>query len=39
MSGETGEAPPAHVERAFRRYLEWGVLAHGFVRAYCKAPM
>lgn len=34
-SGETGEAPPAHVERTFRRYLECGILAHGFARAYC----
>ena len=34
-SGEGGEAPPAHVERTFRRYLECGILAHGFARAYC----
>jgi hypothetical protein len=34
-SGEAGEAPPAHVERIFRRYLECGILAHGFARAYC----
>lgn len=34
-SGEDGEAPPAHVERTFRRYLECGILAHGFARAYC----
>jgi hypothetical protein len=34
-SGEDGEAPPAHVERSFRRYLECGILAHGFARAYC----
>jgi hypothetical protein len=34
-SGENGEAPPAHVERTFRRYLECGILAHGFARAYC----
>jgi hypothetical protein len=33
--GEDGEAPPAHVERTFRRYLECGILAHGFARAYC----
>jgi len=26
---------PAHVEREFRRYLEWGILAHGFARARC----
>jgi hypothetical protein len=34
-SGEDGEAPPDHVERTFRRYLECGILAHGFARAYC----
>ena len=34
-SGEDGEAAPAHVERTFRRYLECGILAHGFARAYC----
>ena len=34
-AGEYGEAPPAHVERTFRRYLECGILAHGFARAYC----
>ncbi len=33
-SGEDGEAPPAHVERTFRRYLECGIFAHGFARAY-----
>ncbi len=27
--------PPAYVERTFRRYLECGILAHGFARAYC----
>jgi hypothetical protein len=26
---------PAHVERAFRRYLECGILAYGFARARC----
>ena len=34
-SGEDGEAPPTHVEHTFRRYLECGILAHGFARAYC----
>ena len=34
-SGEGGEAPLAHVVRTFRRYLECGILAHGFARAYC----
>jgi len=26
---------PAHVEREFRRYLDCGILAHGFARARC----
>ena len=26
---------PAHAERELRRYLECGILAHGFARAYC----
>ena len=26
---------PDHVEREFRRYLECGILAHGFARARC----
>ena len=30
-----GGSTPAHVEREFRRYLECGILAHGFARAYC----
>ncbi len=34
-SGEYNESPPAHVENAFRRYLECGILAHGFARAHC----
>ena len=38
-SGECGSdhgaAPPGYVERTFRRYLECGILAHGFARAYC----
>ncbi|MDP2829095.1 MAG: transposase zinc-binding domain-containing protein, partial [Sulfuricellaceae bacterium] len=29
------ESPPAYIERAFRRYLECGILAHGFARAHC----
>ena len=28
-------AIPAHAERALRRYLECGILAHGFARARC----
>ena len=28
---------PAHVEREYRRYLECGLLAHGFARARCGA--
>jgi hypothetical protein len=34
-STKDGESPPAPVERTFRRYLECGILAHGFARAYC----
>ena len=30
-----GHAVPAYVERDFRRYLECGILAYGFARAYC----
>ena len=30
-----GHAMPASVERDFRRYLECGILAYGFARAYC----
>jgi hypothetical protein len=26
---------PGHIEREFRRYLECGILAHGFARARC----
>lgn len=32
---ESGRSAPAHVEREFRRYLECGILAHGFTRARC----
>ena len=31
----TGGCAPAAVEREFRRYLECGILAHGFARARC----
>ena len=31
----SGTSVPAYVEREFRRYLECGVLAHGFARARC----
>lgn len=34
-SGPYGEPPPAYVERSFRRYLECGILAYGFARAWC----
>ena len=34
-TGEDSESPPAYVERTFRRYLECGIFAHGFARAYC----
>ena len=30
-----GDPVPAHVEREFRRYLECGILAHGFAWARC----
>ena len=30
-----GSAVPAHVEREFRRYLQCGILSHGFARARC----
>lgn len=33
--GQGDASPPAHVEQAFRRYLECGILAHGFARTYC----
>jgi hypothetical protein len=29
--------PPSYVARALRRFLECGVLAHGFVRVRCAA--
>ena len=29
-TGQDDASPPAHVEQAFRRYLECGILAHGF---------
>jgi hypothetical protein len=32
-----GDAVPAYVEREFRRFLECGILACGFARAYCNA--
>ena len=36
LAGEGDADPvPAHVEREFRRYLECGILAHGFARARC----
>lgn len=31
----SGSSVPAHVEGEFRRYLECGILAHGFARARC----
>ena len=34
-AGQGDASPPAHVEQAFRRYLECGILARGFARAYC----
>ena len=32
---DDGEPVPGYVEREFRRYLECGILAHGFARARC----
>ena len=32
---DDGDPVPAHVEHEFRRYLECGILAHGFARARC----
>jgi hypothetical protein len=32
---DDGEGVPQYVEREFRRYLECGILAHGFARARC----
>jgi hypothetical protein len=34
-AGSDETAPPAYVEQAFRRYLECGILSHGFARAFC----
>ena len=34
-TGQDDASPPAHVEQAFRRYLECGILANGFARAHC----
>lgn len=31
-----GEAVPSHVEREFRKYLQCGLLCHGFARARCE---
>jgi Putative transposase/Transposase zinc-binding domain len=36
-AGDGDTAPPAYIEQAFRRYLECGILAHGFARAFCDA--
>jgi len=35
QTGEFDAHVPFHVETAYRRYLNCGVLAHGFARAYC----
>ena len=34
-AGPDDAATPAYVEQAFRRYLDCGILAHGFARAFC----
>jgi hypothetical protein len=36
-SGEEGEAPPAHAERTFRRYLECGIVLRIIVPS-CALP-
>jgi hypothetical protein len=36
-AGSDDATPPAYVEQAFRRYLECGILVHGFARAHCAA--
>lgn len=33
----TGRGYPAHVEAEFRRYLDCGILANGFLRVHCDA--
>jgi len=35
QKGEFDAHVPFHVEAAYRRYLNCGILAHGFARAYC----
>jgi hypothetical protein len=35
QDGDFARSVPLHVEAAFRAYLQCGVLAHGFARAYC----
>ena len=34
-AGQGDESPHAHIEQAFRRYLDCGILANGFARAHC----
>ncbi|WP_095989301.1 transposase zinc-binding domain-containing protein [Cystobacter fuscus] len=36
-AGELGRGLPRYVERDFARYLECGVLAHGFARVRCES--
>jgi hypothetical protein len=36
-ASEVGRGLPRHVERDFTRYLECGVLAHGFARVRCES--
>ena len=33
----TGRGYPAHVQAEFRRYLDCGILANGFLRVHCDA--
>ncbi|MFL5354359.1 transposase zinc-binding domain-containing protein [Archangium sp.] len=37
LDGELGRGLPRYVERDFARYLECGVLAHGFARVRCES--
>ncbi|RKG99039.1 hypothetical protein D7V97_32235 [Corallococcus sp. CA053C] len=36
-ASEVGRGLPRYVERDFARYLECGVLAHGFARVRCES--
>ncbi|QDF03652.1 hypothetical protein BHS04_10650 [Myxococcus xanthus] len=36
-ASDVGRGLPRYVERDFARYLEWGVLVHGFARVRCES--